>query len=212
MRTRYKWILTGSLCMALLSVACQKKARIESPPARDYHQEADALFEAGNYAQAASLYQQHLSQPSPRQQAQALFRLALIHVLPESSLHDPQKATLLFQKLLQLSPGAPLASQSRLILGLKSQIRKNGTQLEQRRSEMQKLESEATLLKEGMGRLESAASESRAQTEELEADVQRLQRRIRRLRSAIQEREEQVRQLSSELERLKQIDLGRRPP
>ncbi len=208
-----KCVLTGVLSLALLSMACQKKVAIKkSPPVRDYYQEAEALFEVGDYAKASSLYEHYLSQPAPMQQAQTLFRLALIHALPDSPLHDPRRATELFQQLLQLSPGTSLGSQSRFILGLKSQIRKSSSKLKQHRSEMQKLESEATLLREGMGTLESAATESRGQVEELEADVQRLQDWIRRLKSGIQEREAQILQLSSELKRLKQIDLGRRPP
>ena len=149
-------VLIGVLSLALLSMACQKKAPIKkkSPPVRDYHQEAEALFEAGDYVHAASLYEHYLSQPAPTQQTQALFRLALIHALPDSSLYDPRRATQLFQQLLQLSPGASVASQSRFILGLKSQIRKSGSKLRQSRSEMQKLESEATLLREGMGPLD----------------------------------------------------------
>ncbi len=212
-RISIKCLLTGVLSLALLSLACQKKAPIKkSPPVRDYHQEAEALFDSGDYAQASSLYEHYLSQPAPKQQTQALFRLALIHALPDSSLYEPQRATQLFQQLLRLSPPASLASQSRFILGLKSQIRKSSSELKQHRSEIQKLESEAVLRREGMEKLESDATESLGQVEKLEADVQSLQNRIRRLKSGIQEREAQILQLSSELNRLKQIDLGRRPP
>ncbi len=209
-----KCVLTGVVSLALLSMACPKKAavKITPPVVRDYHQEAEALFEAGDYSKAAALYEQHLSQPDPKQQAQTLFRLALIHALPDSSLYDPRRATQLFQQLLRLSPAPSLASQSRFILGLKSQISKSGSKLNQHRSEMQDLETEAKQLREGIGRLQSAAIESRAQVEELESDIQRLQDRIRRLQSGIQKREEQIGQLSSELKKLKQIDLGRRPP
>ena len=108
-RISIKCLLTGVLSLALLPMACQKKAPIKkSPPVRDYHQEAEALFDSGDYAQAASLYEHYLSQPAPKQQTQALFRLALIHALPDSPLYEPQRATQLFQQLLRLSPPASL--------------------------------------------------------------------------------------------------------
>lgn len=192
------------LSTPLLLGACAKKPRPvpvsvpAAPPAPDYFKEGEERFESGNFDGAAAAYEKFLNGGRGAHRDKAMFRLALTHYLPDTSLQDPQRARTLLRRMVEEFPASPYRSQAEFILDLENEI-------------------------EGL-RMEAAGNVARI--EELMSDMERMrgellherQTEVGKLQADLRERDEKIKRMSgeieklaTELEKLKKIDMERRP-
>jgi hypothetical protein len=200
---------TGLACFAILAVfpfSCQQKQPVAvtppppppppPPPVLTLAQQGDNYFDAGDYGRALGAYSEYLrEQPSGPEGDRALFRLALIHALPDSDVTDgaveeQERAVAHMRELVSRFPQSPLRPQAQLYVQLQEQILALRSEIAQSRIQVEVLSSQIAEIKQAGG-------------EEVE-----------QLRSGLKEREQRVRQLTEELNQLKAIDMQRRttPP
>jgi hypothetical protein len=97
---------------------------LEAPPLLlDDFQQAERLFQSGDYPGAAAAYRSFLDQhPDATRADQALFRLGLAHALIKPSGPSAPLASAALRELIQRYPGSALRPQAQLILDLMSQV------------------------------------------------------------------------------------------
>ena len=181
-----RFITVGlGVCILALS-ACGPQPTPLPPPEPNPFTGAEAAFGAGDYASAANGYRRSLIVEDPRievNREQALFRLALIHALPDSPLEDMDQARTFLDELVTKFPDTSHEVEIRSLLALQSTIAASSSTIETLRSTMDRLETNLDQQTDTIGQLND-------QLEQLE---QRLE------------------ETETELEKLKEIDLGRRP-
>ncbi len=149
--------------------------------------QADRLFEERAYAAAAAAYEAALADGSGAGGLdRALFRLALVHALPASPVHDEQRARELLRELTRRFASSPYSFEAALVLELEGRGRR--------------LRDEAERLRQVIAELAAESSRREEDAGELRAAVAQLNQELGHLGEKIAECEEQ-------LERLKAIDL-----
>jgi len=98
---------------------------------------ADGLFAAGAYGEAAAAYEQALGggRGEAREADRALLRLALVYALPESPVHDEERARALFTELTARFSSGPYRSQAALVLDLEARESRLNEEIERLRRE-----------------------------------------------------------------------------
>lgn len=170
---------------------------------------ADRAWRDGDMEAAAAAYESLLeADPGGAREARALYRLAMIHSLPESPLRDDRRATDLLERLLALYPDSPYAPQAAATLELQRQVtalREMSSELSARLQEIQGETYDAVRgLQEEMGRIQGEA-------EAKDQRIGQLQNQLSGLRERLATFNDQVARLQEELRRLKEIDLGGPP-
>jgi hypothetical protein len=187
--------------LALFPFSCQQRQTVATapappplpppPPPPSQVEQGNDYFRAGDYANALAAYSAYLrEQPAGDEGDQALFGLALLHALPDSTASDQDRASGYLRDLISRYPQSPLRPQAQLYLQLQEQITALRSEIVQSQIQVQVLSGQIAEMKQAGG-------------EEVE-----------QLRAGLKEREERVRQLSEELDKLKAIDMQRRttPP
>ena len=164
--------------------------------------QADDLFAAGEYLQAARAYEAYLeSNPeSGSATSRALYRLAVTYGSTSSSLHDPQMSVALLERLLAEDPDGEYSLAAEVMLQQQREIVSLSAVVASRRDLIQALIGDLSRLQEDLARTETEVGE-KAET------VQALSERIENLRSEISRLSKQLSDRESELEMLKEIDL-----
>ena len=86
--------------------------------------QADALYETSDYESAAQTYRLVLDRDPGDATDRILFRLAMIHLLPDSPVPDPESARVYLDRLVEGFPESPFAEPARLVLDLEGRIAK----------------------------------------------------------------------------------------
>ncbi|NHZ73209.1 MAG: hypothetical protein GWP16_01910 [Nitrospirae bacterium] len=164
--------------------------------------QADDLFAAGEYSQAAHAYEAYLdADPSPGPEtSRALYRLAVTYGSSSSSLYDPERSVALLQRLLTEEPEGEYSLGAEVMLQQQKKIVSLSAVVASRRDLIQTLIDDLSALQEDLARTETEVGE-RNET------VQALSDRIQNLRSEISRRSKQLTDREVELEKLKEIDL-----
>lgn len=102
----------------------QSQGPTQSPAqsARSLLSQADALYEAGDYPDAALTYRAVLAEQPAEATDRVLFRLAMIHLLPSSEVNDPEAGRSYLDQLVSSFPDSPLAEPARLVLDLQDRL------------------------------------------------------------------------------------------
>lgn len=176
--------------------------------AGDGLREADRRFAAADYAGAAAAYRNALSDgAAPADLDRALFRLALIHALPESPLHDPERAEALLGNLAAEHPASPYGQAAGLLLANQRRRRDLSAELavESARADALAARLEIAASASAENATERAAERETAEAGERERTE--LRRRTTALETELATCRETVTRLEDELARLKAIDL-----
>ena len=107
---------------------CKPPAPIVQPSLLEI---ADAAFDRGDYTSASDGYQDHLDHGSTVAADRALFRLALMYVLPESEVRDPRRAHKLLAELIERFPTSPYRGAADYLLSLEREVTLLRRQLEE---------------------------------------------------------------------------------
>jgi tetratricopeptide (TPR) repeat protein len=176
----------GAILVFALSLAC-------SPAFK----RADALFQAGDLAEAAPAYEEALATgPTGAASARSLYRLGTSRATPGSGAFDPAKARRAFDLLVKTYPGSDYAVRASLILALLAQ-------LDAADARYQDLAKELNRAKE---RLAATGSESA----DLKAELDGQRAAAAQLKGKAAEQAVLIARLQHELEMLKRIDLAPR--
>ncbi len=174
------------------------------------YSKADLSFEAGAFPAAASGYESYLaSQPSGPDRTRILFRLALMYLSPESSVHDLEKARTTFGRLVEEDPGSPFSSLVAYAFYLERRVGELGRDLKTAEEELGGLRHD---LEQAAETRDLAQDELRARDQQLELrgrKLNELTETLEGLRTEVQDRKQQMRRLAEALELLKEIDLKR---
>ncbi len=170
---------------------------------------ADRAYRAGDLEEAARAYEEILGQSTGgKREAQALYRLALIHSRPDSLLRDDAKAAELLRRVLQEHPDSRYTPQATLILDLQRQASRLREMSDELAASIQELRGEAaravTALQKEMGRVQGEA-------EAKQERIAQLERQLGSLRDQLANFNDEVARLEEELRRLKEIDLALPP-
>ncbi|MFQ5740930.1 MAG: tetratricopeptide repeat protein [Acidobacteriota bacterium] len=143
-----------AVSLALPAASGCRKKRVAAPAvppptiATDRRARAEADFERGDYSEATAAYESLLSRNLPiSEEPRVLFRLALSYALPESPVHNPDRAIQLLTRLIEEHPDSPYGLESRLILGLLSRSQTLESQAKRKEEEIRKLAEELEKLK-----------------------------------------------------------------
>ena len=86
-------------------------------------EEANQIFNAGNYAEAIRAYENYLQrQPSGDYRDQALFQLAIAYAMPGTGSTDQNKSVTVLKQLIEQYPVSPYRIQATLFLSLQSEL------------------------------------------------------------------------------------------
>jgi hypothetical protein len=110
---------------------------------------ANRAFSAGNYDEAAKLYDAYL-QTTTRgggERDRALFNYALIYALRPAPATDWSKAVNTFKQLVDEFPNSPLKAPASVILGLHAEVDQAGMDIKQRDLRIRQLTTELDRLK-----------------------------------------------------------------
>jgi len=164
--------------------------------------QADDLFAAGEYLQAARAYEAYLGSDPETGSAtsRALYRLAVTYGSRSSSLYDPEKSVALLERLLAEDPKGEYTLAAEVILQLHEEIASLSAIVASRRDLIQTLIADLSSLQEDLDRTETEVGER-------DETVQDLSERIRHLRSEISGLSRRLSDRESELEMLKEIDM-----
>jgi len=164
--------------------------------------QADDLFAAGEYSQAARAYEAHLDTASEPDSgtSKALYRLAVTYGSSSTSLYDPEKSVALLERLLTEDPNGEYSLAANLMLELQKEIVSLNAVVASRRDLIQSLIADLSSLHEDLDKTETEVGESNETVQALSERIQRLHSEIAQLSKRLSDRE-------SELEMLKEIDL-----
>lgn len=109
--------------------------------------QADALYEAGDYPDAAQIYRTALSEQPAEETDRVLFRLAMIHLLPTSEVNDPETGRAYLDQLVSSFPDSPLAEPARLVLDLQDRLDTLDEQAEKQADRIDRLSRQLEALK-----------------------------------------------------------------
>jgi hypothetical protein len=199
----------GSLALAALLVltGCSRSSRPVAPPEPDPLAEAEAAYDAGDWTSANSAYRSILDEPAPDAGAsreRALYRLALIHALPQSPLHNTATATGFLVRLTSEFPTVSGAREVRALISLQTEIGSLQTEIGSFQTEIDNLKSTIASQQD-----EIANSEATAEAHELAIDERNQILAERALE--IEQLRMRLAEVEAQLNTLRQIDLGRRP-
>jgi septal ring factor EnvC (AmiA/AmiB activator) len=162
----------------------------------------DRLFDAGNYAEAARVFE---SDPSLQGDERALFRVALAHAVPGSEVYRPAHARELLGRFLTLYPESSRRGEASRILALLQELERSERRAAERDEETRTLRGRIAELQDRIDWLEASLERQERQANLFREITERLEEDLRRA-------EEQIRALQEELARLKEIDLKRPTP
>lgn len=164
--------------------------------------QADDLFDAGEYPQAARAYEAYLaSNPvSGPATSRALYRLAVTHGSAGSPTYDPERSIALLERLLKEDPDGEFSLAAEVMLQLRREIARLSNDVASRRELIQALIADLSGLQDHLERTESEVGEKTETLQALSERIELLRREIARLSRQLSERE-------AELEQLKEIDL-----
>lgn len=164
--------------------------------------QADDLFAAGEYWQAARAYEAYLDNEPETSPAtsKALYRLAVTYGSSTTSLYDPAKSVALLERLLAEDPNGEYSLAANLMLQLQKEVVSLSAVVASRRDLIQTLIADLSTLQDDLDRTESEVGEKNE-------TVQALSERIDRLRGEIAQLSKRLSDRESELEMLKEIDL-----
>jgi chromosome segregation ATPase len=192
MSTRF---VASMLLVALIIWGCASAVR-----------QGDELFEAGDYAQAASAYEAYLDSEPPAGPAtsRALYRLAVTYAAADGASYDAARSAALLEHLLTEDPEGEYSLAAEVMLRLQKEVVSMGAVVASRRDLIQALSEDLSRLQQDLVRTESEMGAKDEAVQTLFERIQRLRDEITRLSRELSEREQ-------ELERLKQIDLEAPP-
>ncbi len=164
--------------------------------------QADDLFAAGEYAQAAQAYEAYLESDPDFTPAvsRALYRLAVTYGSSSSALYDPERSLALLQELLSGDPDGEYSLAARVMLQQQKEIVSLSAVMTSRRDLIQTLIEDLARLQDDLSRTESEIGEKNETVQALSVRIEHLRSEISRLSQQLSERE-------AELEGLKEIDL-----
>jgi tetratricopeptide (TPR) repeat protein len=154
MRTNRIIIITFSTILALS--ACKKSVprvpivTVPPPPASSpatvAFDEAERVFDAGNYDEACRAFENYLRlNPAGSQRDQALFRLGLAYALRTAA--DWQRASGAFRQIVEGFPASPFKAPANLILTLHYELDQLNASAQQRDQRIKQLTTELDRLK-----------------------------------------------------------------
>jgi hypothetical protein len=110
---------------------------------------ANQAFSAGNYEEAAKIYEEFLrtTPAGGKDRDEALFQLGLTYILRPAPSADWQRAALLLKQLSDEYPGSGLIAPANLILSLRSELDQSVADLKARDQRIKQLTTELDLLK-----------------------------------------------------------------
>lgn len=153
--------------------------------------QADRFFDDRFYTDAAVAYEKALKDAEGKDASVALerslFRLAILHFLPQSPVFDKQRARQLFQQLIERFKAGPYRAQAAVILELDQQQQHLLSQAEEQQQQLAQVEGTSSNLSED-------AADLRSTVGQLRQDLQRLQ--------------DEIAACQKQLDELKAIDLG----
>lgn len=145
---------------------------------------ADRLFDARAFAQAASAYETALAGDSGQSGLdRALFRLALVHALPASPVHDERRARELFEELTRRFDESPYSFEAALIMELEDRDRRLRDEAERQRREIAELEAESARRGEDADELRTTLSELNQKLERLGKEIGECEKQLERLKA-----------------------------
>jgi signal transduction histidine kinase len=106
----------------------------EAPDGDRILEEADQRFYEGNFVEAERAFVRYLESYEarwPPQEARALWGLAMIHLLPDSPLHDQPRARTFLEQLSARYAGSVRGDQARWIVGILDELDQIRTQVDQ---------------------------------------------------------------------------------
>ena len=164
--------------------------------------QADDLFAAGEYVQAARAYEAYLDSgpESGPDTSRALYRLPVTYGSATSSLYDPEQSVTLLRELLSGDPDGEYSLAAEVMLQQQKEIVGLSAVVASRRDLIQNLIADLSRLQEDLERTETEVGERNETVQDLSDRIERLRREIAHLSKELSERE-------SELEMLKEIDL-----
>lgn len=167
--------------------------------------DGDRFFLAGDLPQAELAYRSYLTagRAEGNAKARARYRLGLIYALPESDLHDIEKAERALNTLIELEPDSAWAQQASLILELWAERARLDRELAAQRKR-------ADFLVGEIARAHAVATRVGDEVEDRDASVDQLAQEIGLLRREIDDLKQQLDEREQELELIKKVDL--QPP
>ena len=164
--------------------------------------EGDRFYLAGDLVEAERAYRAYLTdgRASGNSEARARYRLGLIYALPESDLHDIERAEVALRSLVELEPGTAWAQQAGFLLDL-------WAERDRLVSEIEGLRSRADFLLGEISRAREVATRADAEIETRDRNVSELGREIARLTQQIDVLNQRLTARQAELDRIKRIDL-----
>lgn len=164
---------------------------------------ADQLFDQGSLVAAERAYLELLAGDtlSAKSRERALYHLGLIYALPTSPRHDPARARLHLERLLEHRPPSRFSLHASLVLALQVQANELRRAMEEEAARAESLDHALEKLRDEAQRFETEATDRRQQQQRrLAVAISSLRQEIDRLSDELESREQ-------ELERIKQIDL-----
>lgn len=196
---RRKSLAIALIAIVLIASGCRQRSSVGSlptpppppPPPPNFLALGDAAYAARDYAGAVGNYQKFLVAGTlSSERDRVLFRVGLLHLLPESPLHDIAQAITTLQLLMAAYPASDYSVQARLYLDLHQEVEQQTSNIAEYRNRIEELGAERTQLK---------------------ADDAMKAEDLQKLKAEAARREERIRQLTTDLDRLKEIDMQRKP-
>jgi hypothetical protein len=167
--------------------------------------EGDRLLSENRIEEAEIAYRSFLDKnQSSRRGQQALYRLGLIYVLPDSPIYNPEQGRAILKQVAAHPAGGIYSRQASLVLTLQIEI----SRLQQAAQAQASL---AAQLENALGQMEEEAAQASTEAGAQETRSRQLTGEIRILRSEIHQLTLSLEKREKELERIKEIDLGRMP-
>lgn len=146
--------------------------------------QADRLFDARAFAQAASAYEAALGGGRGESGLdRALFRLALVHALPASPLHDERRARELFEELTRRFGESPYSFEAALILELEDRGQRLRDEAERQRQEIAELEAESARRGKDAEQLRETVTELQLKLESLGSEIGECEKQLEQLKA-----------------------------
>lgn len=177
-------------CLAL--IVCAAAAGCAARP-------FDRHFEAGRYAEAASIF---AADSALHRDERALYRAATLHAIPGSATYDPERARELLHRMLMLKPDGDHAAAARRLLAFVDEIRRLDATATRLRQQVDSIAARLAEVEQDRNSLQDMLSRERQQVDLLRTLAQRLETDLRTT-------EARLRIMRDDLERLKEIDLQR---